>query len=109
MAPVTVRDAKFIRKLSSANHRQRQKYIREASDDEILLICNCALNLLEGNFEELKYHQKNKLRPHKHTLYKLCSAKQGLKSKRKLLIQQGGFLPTLAAAAIPAIISLLTS
>ena len=67
-------------------------------------ICECALNLLKGNIP-VSPHQKRSLAKYKTSLRKIGTKKGNLYTKKKLIIQQGGFLNIL----IPSALSLLTS
>jgi len=67
-------------------------------------VCEAVHNCLKGHIRLTK-HQKSKLRPHKHTLRQLVRKDLSLATKRKLIVQKGGFLNVL----IPAALSVLTS
>jgi hypothetical protein len=89
----------FYNKLKTANKPQWQKYITEASDDEILSVCECALNLKRGNLPCTR-KQARSLCKHKVTLRTLARTRNP-RVARQILVQKGGFLPMLAAAVIP--------
>lgn len=91
------------------NNAQRKKVIQNAEKDLIKCICECALNILNGNVE-VTNQQKNKLKKFKKVLRKLSSSQGGVKSRKKI-IQKGGaaFLPLLLAPIIGELISHLFS
>jgi hypothetical protein len=107
MAPRAAVHRKFIKKLETANTSQRKKYISEATPDQIRAICDCALNVCNGNIK-LTGKKFRQLYPHKAAIRRLNQTR-GVEGKRRILIQQGGFLPALAAAAVPIIASLFMS
>ena len=81
--------------------QKRNRIIDEAGKDLIQCICDCVLNVLNGNIE-LKYEEKKRLERHKDCLRELVKKKTSDK-KRKHLIQEGGFLE----AIIPTLVGLV--
>jgi len=78
-----------------------KKYIREASKGDVHSICECALNICNGNVP-LSNKQLKKLKKHKRSLRHLALGRTRLESKRRYLTQKGGaLLPILAAAVLP--------
>jgi hypothetical protein len=74
----------------------RNSILKTANKEVVDTICECLHNVLLGNvkvppkvFRKLKRNQKQ-LRVHH-------SKRAGLKQKKQILIQQGGFLPALLA------------
>lgn len=84
----------------------RKDLLKRVPSSCIKTICECALNVLEGNIP-LSQQQKICLRKHKNTLRRLSNKKGPLFKKRKLIIQKGGFLNVLLPAAISLITGLL--
>jgi hypothetical protein len=95
----------FIKKLCTSSANQRKKYLSEASNNEILAICDCVHNVCNGNVEISK-EKINKLYPFRFAMRKLTSP-VSTSTKRDILIQTGGFLPQLAGVILPTILSLL--
>lgn len=93
----------LLQTLSCCSKRVRNAIIKSANKDEIFAICECILNVMNGNIKlnEVDY---NKLKTYKNTFKKLLN-KSPLSSKKKILVQKGGFLQIL----IPSIISGLAS
>ena len=96
----------FIRRFHKCSPKTRERYLREASAEEVRSLCECALNVYQGNIP-VKPKEVVRLKPHKETLKALSFGKGGINKKRNILIQKGGFLPLLAAAVIPLLGNLL--
>jgi hypothetical protein len=107
MAPRVAKHCDFLQKLRTLSVAERKKYLNQAKASEIRAISDCAYNVCCGNLN-LSRARLAKLRPYRVALRKLNSPGSTVKHKRDILIQQGGFLPQLLAAAVPAIISLFT-
>lgn len=86
----------YIDVLSKAKPKQRVAILQNADKELILCLCECALNILNGNVP-LKQHDFDKLRKHQTQLRNLAVPKASLKDRRDILMQQGGFLPALLA------------
>lgn len=81
----------------------RKSIINSANPDLIKTLCEICLNVLNGN-AQITSKCKNKLKCYKNSLRKLISPRIGLKAKKKVLIQKGGFLPTLLGAILSGVI-----
>jgi hypothetical protein len=79
--------------------------IRIASPDNINAISELALNTLKGNVK-LNLKQKSKLKKFKKSLRKLANKRFSVKSRKSLLLQEGGFLPILIAPVLSALAGL---
>ena len=93
--------------LSHCKIKIRKAILDNADKDLIDAICQCFFNLLRGNIK-LSQLQKEKLSKYRHTLRRLVN-KSSLKQKKKILIQNGGFLEFLIPAAISGISSIISS
>lgn len=106
----TLKRKDFLNLLAhSKNARKRKILLQWAEKPEIDAICECILNLLNGNVKISAKHLR-KLNKHKHTLRQLCSKQYSMKKKKALLTQHGGFLQFLIPAAlqsIPMLINIL--
>src|ERR1700679_269884 len=98
--------AAFIKRFHKCTPSKRQKYLKEASAEQVRSLCECALNVTNGNIP-IKGKLLSRLKPHKKLLRTISFGKGGVETKRRLLIQKGGFLPALAAAIIPLLGNLL--
>ena len=73
------------------NCKQKRNHIIDVAGKELVhCICDCVLNVLNGNIK-LEPEEKQRLKRHKHCLRELVKKKTSEK-KRKHLIQEGGFL-----------------
>lgn len=95
-----VRDLELIKTCPKALRKQILKTLPSRS---VKAICECTLNVLKGNVP-LSTYQKKSLSKYKTTLRKIGTKKGTLFHKKKLIVQQGGFLNIL----IPAALSVLT-
>src|SRR4051812_17630852 len=86
--------------LSCANKKQRNKYIKMASPEQVNALMECVRNACEGNipFSEEEFKA---LKPFQKQFKKLISKRRSTQRQRKLLVQEGGFLPLLAGALLP--------
>jgi hypothetical protein len=91
-----------LKRISRMKEKDRKKFIATCGKDVIHCICECSKNLLKGNLP-LKQRQLKSLSRHKHWLRKLALKKTTL-SKRKNILQKGGFLHLL----IPTLVSSLS-
>lgn len=98
-----LRDLDLIHKCPKPLRKQLYKKINART---IKAISECCLNLLAGNID-LTAYQKKELKKHKHTLRHIAKKRNSLFSKKKLIIQKGGFLNFLIPAAISTISALI--
>ena len=73
--------------------QKRNAIIDHAGKELVHCICDCVLNVLNGNIP-LKYEEKKRLKRHRNWLRELVKKKTSDK-KRKHFIQEGGFLGAL--------------
>lgn len=103
---LTNEQLKQLQLLNICPQKLRKDLLKRFPLSCIKAICECSLNALSGNIE-LSRPQKKCLHKYKNTLRKLADRKTSLHSKRKLIVQKGGFLNILIPAAITAISGLL--
>lgn len=101
------RNAHLLNYLAKGNKAIVRTIIKEADKDVINLLCECAHNVVNKNIP-LTLSQKKKLKKHKKKFLILLDKSASIKRKKKAL-QQGGFIGTLLATAIPAIIGAITA
>lgn len=101
------RNLPILKALLVLKPSERRSLLCHASEDLILTLCEIALNVLKGNIP-LTSEQYAKLKKQKKFIKLFANRKTGLKHKRKVLMQSGGFLGTLLGVAIPLITSLIT-
>lgn len=96
----------ILRALQHLNKEQRKAVLLKADSGIIRCICKCALNVLCGNVP-LKSTQRKNLRQYAPTLRRLAAKKGSWKSKKRFVVQSGGFLPLLLAPILGTVISSL--
>ena len=89
--------------LRQAKPSQRRALLKVAHPELIKTICECAQNLLKGTAVSLSPATRRKLYPHRKSLRKLQNKRLSIASKKKFLVQKGGFLPLLISALAPVI------
>ena len=97
-----LRNEIFLKFLNLSKNNTRKSVICCSNKDQILSICDCVFNILNGNLGINKIHEYKLYKKRKHLRHLL--KKSSIKTKKKIL-QTGGFLNIL----IPAIISGLSS
>ena len=101
---LTRQQLKQIELIRVCPQKLRKNLLKKLPNTAHKAISECALNVLKGNIP-LSTHQKKCLKKHKTILRKIGDKKTTLFKKKKLIIQQGGFLNIL----IPAVAALLPS
>ena len=87
--------APYLRLLHKSSPKVRKSLAKKhCSPEFIKCICECAKNILLGNVALSPTH-KRQLKRHKRLLRKLVLKKTGLKNKKKIMVQSGGFLGAL--------------
>ena len=81
-----------LEKVKDCKHK-RNPIIDVAGKELVHCICDCVLNILNGNISSSE-EEKKKLKKHKYSLRELVK-KNTSDKKRKHLIQEGGFLGAL--------------
>jgi hypothetical protein len=94
-----------LRILSCCSKKTRGKILKSSKKELIRAINECILNTLNGNIK-LSPIQKKILEKHKYILRKLINNKF-IGTKKKILIQKGGFLQFILPSAITLISSIL--
>ena len=87
-------NAHLLKVLAECTPKLRKNILEKASVGLLRSLCECSLNVLKGNVK-LNSHQKRKLSRHKKKLRTLADHKVPNSRKKKLLIQQGGFIGAL--------------
>jgi hypothetical protein len=91
--------------LSNCKSKRFKKIILKHCDDDLLkAIIEIVLNVLKGNVD-ISSKIKLRLRKYKKSMRKLICPQLSLKSKRKVLVQSGGFLSILLPTVIGGILS----
>lgn len=85
--------------LKTNNAKLRKAILQNGNDDLIKTIIEIIFNTLNGN-TKLKTKDQNLLKKYKKELRLISSSNGSVKSKRKVLVQKGGFLPVLLASLL---------
>lgn len=102
----------FIKYITSANRKQRQNSIKEASKAEICSICEIVKNIVHNKHLNLKLSpkQKRELFAHKKEIKNLIDKHIPLTRKRRILQKGAGFfLPLILSLAGPILGKLLAT
>ena len=97
----------FLKKISKTKSpKNRQRYLKLATTNELLAIIECAYNILKGRFR-LTSRQKNRLAPQIDIVRRIGRARspRGLHS----ILQKGGGLAALPAFLAPIIFEVIRS
>jgi hypothetical protein len=108
MSARLLRNLPLLKLLLKATPKQRRVILEAAADELIVTLCEVALNVVHGNIP-LTPQQYQKLKRRRSEIKIVADKKVGVRRKRRLINQQGGFLLPLLSAAIPFITSLITS
>lgn len=102
--PFSEKQSTILRALYHLDSKQRNAILRKADSTLVRHICECALNVLNGNVPLANTH-KRRLRRHASVLRKLANPSKKIASKKKIIVQQGGFLPALLAPLIGTVLA----
>ena len=97
----------ILKLLSHCNKNTRSIIIQKGNKEFIYSICECILNVLNGNVI-LTEQQIKELKPYKQSLRKLLK-NNSIKIKKKLLIQKGGFLQIILPSIIAGLATIISS
>jgi hypothetical protein len=89
--------------LKAADPKLRAAILKNVNPEVIRTICDISHNTLNGNNKICNY-AKGKLKKYKRQLRKLTCSKETIASKRKILVQKGGFLPALIGSVLSGVI-----
>jgi len=94
-----------LRRIHRMGEKAKRQYVKRCNRQFIDCVSECAKNVLKGNVP-LSNAQMNKLRSRRQDLRALSVKKTSLTKKRKI-IQKGGFLSALLAPALSVLAGLL--
>lgn len=105
--PLAIKHKDYLTLLSKTKTSvRRQKLIDAGNNGEINAVSECIRNLIDGNVP-LNKAQLKTLRRYKTILRTLAKKCGGVKDRRAILRQKGGFLATLLPIALSAVSSLI--
>ena len=96
MATRIKKNVHFLKVLHDARPRVRKILLRTANKELIDTVCECIHNILTGKVK-VSPETRKKLSRRRAVIDELHCKSTGVKRKRALLAQQGGFLPALLA------------
>jgi predicted ATP-binding protein involved in virulence len=97
----------LLNSLASAKKNMRKAIIQNADKKLICAVCESINNALAGNVS-INSSDMDHLKKYKHTFRRLIK-KSPLREKKKILIQNGGFLQFLIPAVVTGIASIVSS
>lgn len=100
------RNLPILKAMLTLKPKEIRDFLCHASEDLILTLCEISLNVLKGHIP-LTSCQYTKLNKQKKFIKLFASNKTGVKHKRKVVAQTGGFLPLLLTNVIPFLTSML--
>jgi hypothetical protein len=92
------RNFPLIKALEKSSNNGRKRILKNSNPELIKTICDICYNLTKGNID-LPESKRRKLGRYKKELRRLGDKKISLNTKRKEIVQKGGFL----SAIIPAV------
>lgn len=99
------RNFALLKTLTRSSPKIRKVILQECSPDLIQAICEICMNLLKGNIP-ITQCQHNKLKRYKEKIRQMACRKAGVRQKKKLLNQKGGFLLPLLTTVLPMVADL---
>lgn len=89
----------YLKVLSESKPAARTAILENADKELIDCICEAIDNILRGNVK-IPTECEKKLRRHAKVLKQLGKKSTGIKTRRQLLVQKGGFLPAILGPLI---------
>lgn len=96
----------FLKSVSIAAPLERQKLIKKATRQQLRCLQEATLNVANGN---IQVRPKDRLRliPYVKPIKQVLAKSGSFKSKKRILVQKGGFLPIVLRAILPILASQL--
>jgi len=95
-----------LKVLKTADPKMRKAIISKCNKELVNFISECVLNVLNGHIK-LTGCDTRKLQKYKAALRKVTNRRVPLASKKKLIVQRGGFLLLLLIAILPTLATLI--
>ena len=93
----------LLKTLHQCSLAEQKNILKSARPELVNAICDCILNILQGNVPISTYH-KRKLKAKKDILRKLVHPRKNSSHRKKLLVQHGaGFLTSILGPVLKAI------
>ena len=100
------RNAPHLKALKKSSAKQRKNIISKGKADLINCICDCCLNLVNGNLKVNKVQRKTLIH-HAADIRALSKKGKSFKKRKEILVQRGGFIPALLTPVLTLIASAL--
>jgi hypothetical protein len=97
----------FLEGVCELNGQQRKALLKHITPAQVRCLSELALNLKNNNIP-VTSALRSKLKRHKRNLRALANTRTSARSRRKIILQSGGFLPLLIKPALGLIGSLLS-
>lgn len=94
----------LLEKIKFSGPKSRKSVLKNLTNKEIKLLCEVCLNLIRGHLQVTDRVSFEKLKRGRKVLTDLADKRKPIKQKRRILNQKGGFIGTLATAALPLVI-----
>lgn len=112
--PVSKKDIKFLKLIAKLDGDDFKEILPLLKSSHVNLICTLCRNVLfsklglklnKKSIEKIKKHTEK----HKKSYLQLSNKNLGIKKKKQIISQRGGFIGALVGLAIPLISSLVTA
>ena len=101
------RNIDTLRVLHKANPKLRKAILANSNNDLVLALCEVVWNILNGTVH-LSTKAKRNLSKHKSVLRSVINKSVGVKAKRQLFTQKGGFLAAVLGPALALLATILS-
>ena len=106
-SPISKKNVTILQALRYLNKEQRSNLLKTSDTALVKCICECVLNILCGNIY-VNNKDKKKIKKFTKTLRKLCKSKGTLQNKKKIIVQEGGFIGPMLSVLSSLHVSLFT-
>ena len=103
-----IKHKNFLQLLGNSKKKLRSALILNCNRDQLFSICECVLNICNGNIKLDKSDYKN-LKKYNKVFKKVIDKNIDFKAKKKYLVQKGGFLQFLIPAVITGIANIISA
>lgn len=99
------RNFALLKTLTRSSPKIRKVILQQCSPNFIQSVCEICMNLLKGNIPVTECQHK-KLKRYREKIRQMASRREGVRKKRKLITQKGGFLLPLLTTVLPIVADL---
>ncbi len=98
----------LLKVIQGASPKLRKTLLENLNKETLRCLCDCCHNILSGNIP-LNPSQRKQLFRHRSTLRKLGTKGLSLRSKKRILVQKGGFVSALLTPLLGVAATLLAA